>query len=88
MLKLYYLFPLLLVSGNCQDTETDSSCNSRPVVYYHFGPAANISSNSVDGSTQENISQGRPGKIGPRGEVGHKGQKVSCYNVKVKEVKM
>ena len=59
-----------------QDSQTDATCNPQPIVNYNFGTSDVVSASMSDVSVQPNIAQGKPGRIGPRGDIGPKGQKV------------
>ena len=73
-LKLTLFFVLLVIRVFSQpDSQSDSSCNSRPVVNYNFGSSGII----TDDNNPSNVAQGKPGRIGPPGALGPKGQKVS-----------
>ena len=60
----------------CQDSEPDATCNPQPIVNYHFGPSNVPPASMLISNNQTNIAQGRPGRIGPRGFLGPKGEKV------------
>ena len=73
-LKPTLFFALLFTHVFSQpDSQSDSSCNSRPVVNYNFGSSGII----TDASSPSNVAQGKPGRIGPPGALGPKGQKLS-----------
>ena len=73
-LKFTLFFALLVTYGFSQlDSQSDSFCNSRPIINYNFGSSDII----TDASNPSNAAQGKPGRIGPPGILGPKGQKVS-----------
>ena len=75
MLKFIVII-VFIGSVLCQDSEPDETCNPQPIVNYHFGPTDVPPASLLNSNNQPNIAQGRPGRIGPRGFLGPKGQKV------------
>ena len=79
MLKFVLIITSFVVNAIGQrNSETDPTCNQQPVVHYNFGFSdgplpVNVDARSTSSSS---VAQGRPGRIGPPGGLGPKGQKV------------
>ena len=74
--KLSLLLVVCFFYANSQLSESDSRCSSQPNFNCNCGPSGSHPEVTSDDSRYD-IKQGRPGKIGPRGLIGSKGQKVS-----------
>ena len=77
MIFKFLLLLYVITAANCQSAESSdsSTCNLQPYCSCNCGGAGSPD-NSNEDSRRPNIGQGRPGKIGPRGLEGLKGQKV------------
>ena len=76
MLRFSGAIALLIVFANCQDIGPDAAtCSSQPIVNCNCGPNDNPPA-LLNVNSQPSIAQGRPGRIGPPGGLGPKGQKV------------
>ena len=70
---------MFIVFASCQDLGQDAAtCSSQPIVNCNCGFNDNPSP-SLNVNNQPNIAQGRPGRIGPPGGFGPKGQKVIYF---------
>jgi len=75
--KFQVTFLLLLwcvCHGNCQSIDSETNYRDQPPVQCNCGLPIGPQAITRDG--EPIITQGRPGKIGPRGEIGPQGEKV------------
>ena len=72
-LKIFFIAVYCCVTTSSQQSKSSSQCQGPPILTCNYGSSSqddNVSDQSA------NIRQGRPGRIGPTGSVGPKGQKV------------
>ena len=80
MTKFFLIITFFIVNAiGQQNSGTNPICNQQPVVHYNFGFSDGPLPVNVDtrSTSSSNVAQGRPGRIGPPGGLGPKGQKVN-----------
>ena len=73
-LKLLLIAVYCCIIASSQQSETSSQCQGPPILTCNYG--SSFQDESMNGRSSD-IRQGRPGRIGPTGSVGPKGEKVS-----------